>query len=89
VGEYGWDYNELYIMDRNNELTALLEMEYFPLRKISEDVWEFPADSSYGHERLTFVRDKTGCPMQIKVGEAVFPRRSACSNVSWPNGMYP
>ncbi len=89
LGEYGWDYNVLYIMDRNNELTALLEMEYVPLRKIADDVWEFPADSSYDHEKLTFVRDKNGCPLQVKVGEVVFPRRSACDNLSWPNGMYP
>ncbi len=76
VGEYGWDYNVLYIMDRNNELTALLEMEYIPLRKIADHVWEFPADSSYDHEKLTFVPDKSGCPMEVKVGEVVFPRRS-------------
>ena len=89
LGEYGWDYNVLYIMDRNNELTALLEMEYVPLAKISDDVWAFPADSSYDHEKLTFVRDKDGCPVQVKVGEVIFPRRSACDNSSWPNGMYP
>ena len=89
LGEYGWDYDVLYIMDRNNELTALLEMEYVPLRKLSDDVWEFPPDSSYDHEKLTFVRDKNGCPMHVKVGEVVFPRRTACDKLSWPNGMYP
>jgi CubicO group peptidase (beta-lactamase class C family) len=88
-GEYGWDYNLLYIMDRNNELTALLEMEFAPLRKISENVWEFPADSSYDHEKLTFVPDKSGCPMQVKVGEVVFPRRSTCNHSSRPKAMYP
>jgi len=89
LGEYGWDYNVLYIMDRNNQLTALLEMEYVPLTKVSANVWAFPQDSSYDHELLTFVLDKTGCPMQVKVGEVVFPRRSACEHRSWPNGMYP
>jgi hypothetical protein len=76
-------------MDRNSKLTALLELEYVPLRKLSNDVWEFPADSSYDDERLTFVRDKSGCPMQVKVGEVVFPRRAPCDNLSRPNGMYP
>jgi hypothetical protein len=37
------DYNVLYIMDRNNQLTALLEMEYIPLRKASADVRELSA----------------------------------------------
>jgi hypothetical protein len=41
VGAYGWDYNVLYIMDRNNQLTALLEMDYAPLTRVSADVWAF------------------------------------------------
>jgi len=89
VGEYGWDYNVLYIMDRNNQLTALLEMDYAPLTRVSANVWTFPHDSSYDHESLTFLLDKSGCPMQVKVGEVVFPRRSSCERHSWPNGMYP
>lgn len=89
LGEYGPDYNVLYILDRNNELTALLEMEYIPVKQVSANVWQFPEDSSYDGEKLTFIFDKSGCPMQVKVGEVVFPRRSACGNVSWPNGMYP
>ena len=90
VGEYGWDYNNLSIMDRNNQLTALLEMEYSPLTKVSANVWAFPAGSSYDHETLTFVLDNTGCPTQVKVGEVVFPKRSVCEpQPSWPNGMYP
>jgi serine beta-lactamase-like protein LACTB len=89
VGEYGWDYNVLYIMDRNNQLTALLEMDYAPLTRVSADVWAFPPDSSYDHENLTFLLDDSGCPMQVKVGEVVFPRRSTCEQHSWPNGTYP
>lgn len=89
LGEYGWDFNMLYIMDRNSQLTALLEMEYIPLRKASAEVWELPPDSLYDHEKLMFVLDNSGCPMQIKVGEVVFPRRSVCDNRSWPNGTYP
>ena len=90
VGEYGWDYNNLSIMDRNNQLTALLEMEYSPLTKVSANVWAFPPGSSYDHETLTVVLDSNGCPMQVKVGEVVFPKRSVCvPQPSWPNGMYP
>ncbi len=77
-GEYGWDYNVLQITNRNNELTALLEMEFSPLIRISDDVWEFPTDSAYDHEKLTFIRDKNGCASRVKVGEVVFPRRSPC-----------
>jgi len=78
-GEYGWDYNVLRILERNNQLTALLEMDFNPLARISGDVWQFPDDSAYDHEQLKFVRDKSGCPAQVKVGEVVFPRRSSCT----------
>jgi hypothetical protein len=56
-------------------------MEYVPLKKISEDVWEFPEDSSYDHEKLTFLRDKSGCATRVKVGEVLFPRRPACTQL--------
>lgn len=56
-------------------------MEYVPLKKISEDVWEFPEDSSYDHEELTFLRDKSGCATRVKVGEVLFPRRPACTQL--------
>ena len=78
-GEYGWDYNVLRIFERNNQLTALLEMDFNPLARISGDVWQFADDSAYDHEQLKFVLDKSGCPAQVKVGEVVFPRRSPCS----------
>jgi CubicO group peptidase (beta-lactamase class C family) len=78
-GEYGWDYNVLRILERNNQLTALLEMDFNPLAMISGDVWQFPDESAYDHEQLKFIRDKSGCPAQVKVGEVVFPRRSSCT----------
>jgi len=77
-GEYGWDYNVLSILERNNQLTALLEMDFNPLARISDDVWQFPDDSAYDHEQLEF-SDKCGCAAQVKVGEVVFPRRSSCT----------
>lgn len=80
LGEYGWNYNVLRIMDRNNKLTALLEMEFNPLTKISDDIWEFPTDSAYGHEKLIFVREKGGCATQVRIGELVFPKRSGCAD---------
>lgn len=79
LGEYGWDYDTQYLGDRNGALTLLMEwMEYIPLKKISGDVWEFPESSSYDHEKLTFVRDQSGCPTQFKVGGVSFPRRTPC-----------
>jgi serine beta-lactamase-like protein LACTB len=89
LGEYGWDYNVLYIIDRNGQLTALLEMEDIPLTRLSSNVWALPANSSYDGEELKFVTNDTGCPTAVKVGEVVFPRRSSCEHRSWPNGMYP
>ncbi len=77
-GEYGWDYNVLRILERNNQLTALLEMDFNPLTKVSADVWQFPDNSAYDHEQLQFIRGKSGCVAQVKVGEVVFARRASC-----------
>ena len=87
LGEYGWDYNVLHILDRNGQLTALLEMDFNPLTKISPDIWQFSDNSSYDHERLEFIRDKKGCVAQVKVSEVVFPRRSPCPDTSRPSQL--
>jgi CubicO group peptidase (beta-lactamase class C family) len=79
LGDYGWDYNPLHILERNGQLTALLEMDFNPLTPISADIWQFPRNSAYDGERLTFLRDKNGCPTKARVGEIVFPRISPCA----------
>jgi CubicO group peptidase (beta-lactamase class C family)/D-alanyl-D-alanine dipeptidase len=76
IGEYGWDHDVLYVLERNNHLTALIEwFEYVPLEPVSGNVWLFPENSSYDHEKLTFATDANGYATQLKVGEVVFPRR--------------
>lgn len=76
IGEYGWDHDVLYILERNNQLTALIEWFYYdPLEPISGNVWRFSENSLYDHEKLTFTIDANGYATQLKVGEVVFPRR--------------
>jgi CubicO group peptidase (beta-lactamase class C family)/D-alanyl-D-alanine dipeptidase len=77
IGEYGWDYDVLYILERKGKLTALIEWyEYDPLEQESTDHFRFPTRGLYDHEEMTFTRDKNGVATQAKVGEVVFKRRA-------------
>ncbi len=61
IGEYGWDHNTLYILERNGQLWALIEwFFYYPLTRIAPDVYAFPDEGLYQGERLTFRRGTRG-----------------------------
>jgi len=75
LGEYGWDYDELYVLERDGKLTALIEwFEYDPLRPISRNVFAFPHAGLYDGEQAVFTRDPNGVATQVRVGGVVFPR---------------
>ena len=77
VGEYGWDYDVLYISERGGKLYATIEWFFsYPLVQISPDVFSFPKSGLYDAERVTFTRDARGKPTQVMVGGVVFPHRS-------------
>jgi CubicO group peptidase (beta-lactamase class C family)/D-alanyl-D-alanine dipeptidase len=77
VGEYGWDHDVLFILERRGRLTALIEwFEYDPLTEVSGDVFRFPDHGLYDHEPLVFVRDASGRVSGARVGPVLFPRRS-------------
>ncbi len=58
IGEYGWDHNVLYILERGGRLHALIEWFFlYPLTEISRDVYAFPDWGLYHGERLVFARD--------------------------------
>jgi CubicO group peptidase (beta-lactamase class C family) len=43
IGEYGWDYNTLYIREKDGKLNALIEWFFeYPLERVSRDVYRFP-----------------------------------------------
>ena len=75
IGEYGWKYDELYILERNGKLTALIEwFEYDPLREASANDFAFPPQGLYDGEHAVFLRGPRGLARQVRVGGVVFPR---------------
>ena len=77
VGEYGWDYDILYVSERDGKLYATIEWLFsYPLEELAPEVFSFPKTGLYDSERVTFTRDARGKPTQIMVGGVVFPRRS-------------
>jgi hypothetical protein len=83
IGEYGWDYNILYIAEREGRLVSLIEWyEYEPLEQLSRDVFLYPKRGLYDNEKLIFTRNAGGEATQVEVGGVVFKRRSA-KDVRW------
>lgn len=77
IGEYGWDHDILYILEKDGKLHALIEWyDDYPLTEISNDVYAFPDYGLYHGEKLTFVRDKRGRATQALVGPVLFTRRT-------------
>ena len=77
IGEYGWDYNVLYVLEREGRLHALIEWFYmYPLEEIGPDVYAFPEWGLYHGERLVFSRDADGRATSVEAASVVFPRRN-------------
>ena len=77
IGEYGWDHNVLYILEREGRLHALIEWFFdYPLTKVSEDVYAFPNRGLYAGERIEFTRDSGGRATGATAAGIGFPRRS-------------
>jgi CubicO group peptidase (beta-lactamase class C family)/D-alanyl-D-alanine dipeptidase len=76
IGEYGWDYDKLYLLESRGKLTALIEwFEFDPLTPVSASVFKFPDHGLYSGEEATILRDSAGKVTGVKVGAVVFPRR--------------
>jgi CubicO group peptidase (beta-lactamase class C family)/D-alanyl-D-alanine dipeptidase len=83
IGEYGWDYDTLYILEKDGRLTALIEwFEYAPLKQMAKDVFQFPDYGLYDGERVSFVRDARGAVIAAKVGWVEFRRRPEATPAS-------
>ncbi len=77
VGEYGWDYDTLYVLEKAGHLEVLIEwFEYAPLKQVSRDVFQFPDYGLYDHERATFERDAKGAVTSVRIGWVEFQRRA-------------
>jgi CubicO group peptidase (beta-lactamase class C family)/D-alanyl-D-alanine dipeptidase len=76
IGEYGWDYNTLYIREQNGRLHALIEWFFdYPLMHVAGDTYAFPSAGLYDGEQVTFRRRSDGYGTEVRVGGVTFPRR--------------
>ena len=76
IGEYGWDHDVLYILEKDGKLWALIEwFEYDPLEQVSENVFKFPDHGLYDGELLVFTRDTNGKATQVNAANVVFKHR--------------
>jgi CubicO group peptidase (beta-lactamase class C family) len=78
IGEYGWDHDILYILEKDGRLYALIEwFFYYPLQEVSADVFRFPDYGLYLGEQLVFHRDARGRPRRSS--------RPACHSSGGPS----
>jgi CubicO group peptidase (beta-lactamase class C family)/D-alanyl-D-alanine dipeptidase len=76
IGEYGWDHNTLYILEKDAKLHALIEWFFFyPLEEESENVYKFPDFGLYHGEKLIFHRDADGRATDVVAANVLFKRR--------------
>ena len=76
VGEYGWDHDVLYILEREGRLHALIEwFALYPLTEDPDGTFRFPDHGMYSGESVTFTRDADGRARSVAVSAVVFPRR--------------
>src|SRR5262249_88630 len=76
IGEYGWDHDVLYILEKEGKLHALIEWFFlYPLEEVSADVFKFPDWGLYDGEKLIFQRDATGRASAVVAASVLFKRR--------------
>ena len=78
IGEYGWDHNTLFILERDGKLFALIEwIEFDELTELGPDEFAFPKDRGMYHgETLRFTRDpRTGRATKVTAANVTFQRR--------------
>lgn len=77
IGEYGWDHDVLYVLEKDSRLTTLIEwFDYYPVEEIGQNIFRFPKWGLYDNETLTFKVDANGRAIQAQVGPVVFKRRA-------------
>jgi CubicO group peptidase (beta-lactamase class C family)/D-alanyl-D-alanine dipeptidase len=76
IGEYGWDYDRLYIFEKDGRLNALIEwFDYAPLTEVSASTFQFPQQGLYDGEQAVFTRDAQGEAAEVRISGVVFKRR--------------
>ena len=76
IGEYGPDYDVLFVFEREGSLHALIEWtELDPLTQLSNETFAFPDSGLYHGEEIHFKLDATGRASEAIVAGLRFPRR--------------
>jgi CubicO group peptidase (beta-lactamase class C family) len=83
IGEYGWDHDVLYILEREGKLHALIEWFYlYPVDELSgtgeEERFAFPKSGLYDGEQIRFIRennDPAAPATALEISGLRFPRR--------------
>ena len=82
IGQYGWDHDVLYVLEKDGKLNVLIEwFEYDPLEQQSADTFKFPAQGLYNGETAIFTREASGRATQVKIGAVVFKRREEATGL--------
>lgn len=77
IGEYGWDHNTLFVLEKDGKLWSLIEWFYlYPLEEETKDIYRFPSEGGLYHgEKLVFKRDASGKAIEVEAAHVVFKRR--------------
>jgi len=76
IGEYGPDFNTLFILERDGQLNALIEWVFlYPLKEIGKDAYQFPDFGLYHGDKVYFHRDAKGTVNRVTAGNVDFARR--------------
>jgi CubicO group peptidase (beta-lactamase class C family)/D-alanyl-D-alanine dipeptidase len=76
IGEYGWNHDVLFILEKEGRLHALIEWFFlYPLEELGENVYRFPKSGLYDNEKLIFKRAPNGKATEVNAANVVFKRR--------------
>ena len=82
IGQYGWDHDILYVLEKDGKLNVLIEwFEFDLLQQQSTDVFKFPEHGLYNGESAVFTRDARGRATEVKIGAVVFKRREEATGL--------
>ncbi|HZS61874.1 MAG TPA: serine hydrolase [Gemmatimonadaceae bacterium] len=77
IGEYGWDYNSLIILERGGRLMALVDwFQEYPLTEVGPDQYAFPEWGLYDGEHVAFIRTANGKATTAVAGGVSYDRRA-------------
>ena len=86
IGEYGWDHDELYVLELADQLHVLVEWFFlYPLEPIEDaagapERYRFPDSGLYSGETVTFERDANGRATSVSIAGVVFARRATAAD---------